>query len=151
MPFSLVYGSEAVLPLEIQIPSLRVALATEMTDEEQHILRLQELEALDDKRLQAQQQIELYQARISKAFNKKVRERIFKKGDLVLAVRRPMVMTHKKKGKFNPKWEGPFVIESVYSNGAYRLINHDGGKLMMPINGKFLKKYYPWKSFLFGG
>ena len=142
-PYSLVYGAEAVLPLEIQIPSLRVALATEMTDDEQHILRLQELEALDDKRLQAQQQIELYHARISKAFNKKVRERIFKKGDLVLAVRRPMVTTHKKRGKFNPKWEGPFVIESVYSNGAYRLINHDGGKLMMPINGKFLKKYYP--------
>ena len=62
MPFSLVYRAEAVLPLEIQIPSLRVALATEMTNEEQHVLRLQELEALDDKRLQAQQQIELYQA-----------------------------------------------------------------------------------------
>ena len=142
-PFSLVYGVEAVLPLEIQIPSLRVALATEMIDEEQHVLRLQELEALDDKRLQAQQQIELYQARISKAFNKKVRERIFKQGDLVLAVRRPMIMTHKTKGKFNPKWEGPYVVETVYSNGAYRLIDQNGNRLMMPINGKFLKKYYP--------
>src|ERR1700734_266374 len=109
----------------------------EMTDKEQHILRLQEVEALDDKRLQAQQQIELYQARISKAFNKKIRERIFKKGNLVLVVRRPMVMTHKKKGKFNPKWEGPFVVESVYSNEAHRLINYDGGRLIMPINGKF--------------
>ena len=114
MPFSLVCGCEAVLPLKIQIPSLQVALATKMTDEEQHILRLQELEALDDKRLQAQQQIELYQARISKAYNKKVRERIYKKGDLVLAVRQPMVMTHKIKGKFNLKWEGPYVVESVY-------------------------------------
>ena len=38
---------------------------------EKHQLGLQELEALDDKRLQAQQQIELYQARITKAFNKK--------------------------------------------------------------------------------
>jgi len=142
-PFSLVYGVEAVLPLEIQIPSLRVALATEMTDEEQHVLRLQELEALDDKRLQAQQQIKLYQARISKAFNKKVRERIFKQGDLVLTVRRPMIMTHKTKGKFNPKWEGPYVVETVYSNGAYRLIDQSGNRLMMPINGKFLKKYYP--------
>ena len=61
------------------------------------------LEALDDKRLQAQQQIELYQARITKAFNKKVKERTFKKGDLVLAVKRPMVITHKTKGKFQPK------------------------------------------------
>jgi len=53
-PFSLVYGCEAVLPLEIQIPSLRVTLTTKMTDEEKHRLRLQELEALDDKHLQAQ-------------------------------------------------------------------------------------------------
>ena len=50
-PFSLVYGCEAVLPLEIQIPSLCVALTTEMTNEEKHQLRLQELEALDDKTL----------------------------------------------------------------------------------------------------
>ena len=52
-PFSLVYGCEAVLPLEIQIPSLRVALTTEMTNEKKYRLRLQELETLDDKRLQA--------------------------------------------------------------------------------------------------
>ena len=83
-----------MLPLEIQIPSLCVALTTEMTTEEKHRQRLQELEALDDRRLQAQQQIELYQARITRAFNKKVKVRTFKKGDLVLAVRRPMVMTH---------------------------------------------------------
>jgi hypothetical protein len=106
-------------------------------------LRLQELEALDEKRLQAQQYIEMYQARFLRAFNKKFKERVFKVGDLVLVVRRPMIMTHKTKGKFQPKWEGPFVIESVYSNGAYRLIDEKGGLLMMPINGKFLKKYHP--------
>ena len=39
-PFSLVYGCEAVLPLEIQIPSLRVTLTAEMTNEEKHRLRL---------------------------------------------------------------------------------------------------------------
>jgi len=53
-PFSLVYGCEDVLPLEIQIPSLRIALTVEMTAEEKHRLRLQEFEDLDDKRLQAQ-------------------------------------------------------------------------------------------------
>ena len=45
------------------------------------------LEALDEKQPQAQQHIELYQTRISKAFNKKVKEMVFQKGDLVLAVR----------------------------------------------------------------
>jgi len=85
----------------------------------------------------------LYQVRISKAFNRKVKERVFLKGDLVIAVRLPMVMTYKTKGKFQPKWEGPFEIETVYSNGAYHLATPDGDILMMPVNGKFLKKYYP--------
>ena len=54
-----------------------------------------------------------------------------------------MVMTHKAKGKFNPKWEGPFVVEKVLSNRVYRLINPNNDMLMMSINEKFLKKYYP--------
>jgi len=57
-----------------------------------------------------------------------------------------MVMTHKFKVKFQSKWEGPFVVETVYSNGAYCLSNLNGDMLMMPINGKFLKKYYSWSS-----
>ena len=53
-----------------------------------------------------------------------------------------MITTHKTKGKFQPKWEGPFVIETVYSNGAYRLMTPDGDTLMMPIKGRFFKRYY---------
>jgi len=54
-----------------------------------------------------------------------------------------MVMIYKTKGKFQPKWEGPFVVDTVYSNGAYRLANPNCDKLIMSINDKFLKKYYP--------
>lgn len=85
-PYSLVYGVEAVLPLERQIPSLRIAIQEGLTGEENAKLRLQELEALDEKRLEAQQRLECYQARLSSAFNKKVKPRSFQVGDLVLAV-----------------------------------------------------------------
>ncbi|KAL0444703.1 UNVERIFIED_CONTAM: hypothetical protein Slati_2193000 [Sesamum latifolium] len=85
-PYALVYGVEAVLPLEQQIPSLRIAIQEGLTEEENAHLRL-ELKALDEKRLEAQQRLECYQARLSKAFNKKVRPRSFQVGDLVLAVR----------------------------------------------------------------
>ena len=54
-----------------------------------------------------------------------------------------MDISHKSKGKFKPKWERPFVVETVYSNGAYRMITVEGDVVMMPINGKYLKKYYP--------
>ena len=142
IPFSLVYGCEAVLPLEIQIPSLRIAIASGMTEEEKDKQRLAQLEELNEKRLKAQQQIELYQARMARAYNKGIRLRTFEKGELVLMIRRPMEIAHKSRGKCQPKWEGPFIVETVYSNGAYRLATVEGDVLMMPVNGKYLKKYY---------
>jgi ribonuclease HI len=47
-PYSLVYGCEAVLPLEIQLPSLRVAIRDGLTQDEQVQLRFQELDALEE-------------------------------------------------------------------------------------------------------
>lgn len=71
-----------------------------MMDDEKHKPRLEELEQLLVKCLKAQQQIELYQACISTAYHKKVKVRTFKKGDIVLAVRRQIIMMRKTKGKF---------------------------------------------------
>ena len=53
MPYSLVYGVEAILPLEHQIPSLWIPIQEGLIEEENAKLRLQELEALDEKRLKA--------------------------------------------------------------------------------------------------
>ena len=52
-PFSLVYVCEVVIPLDIQMPSLRIALVTKMIEGDNDRLHLQELEALDEKWLQA--------------------------------------------------------------------------------------------------
>ena len=51
--YSLVDGVEVVLPLERQIPSLRIAIQEGLTNEENARLRLEELEALDEKILEA--------------------------------------------------------------------------------------------------
>lgn len=74
------------------------------------------------------------------AFNKKAQKRLFNKEDLVLAVKRPMIITHKSKGIFEEKWEEPYVVDTVYSNGAYGLLKKDGDPCMMPKNGKFLNQ-----------
>uniref|UniRef100_A0A2N9ITV2 Uncharacterized protein n=1 Tax=Fagus sylvatica TaxID=28930 RepID=A0A2N9ITV2_FAGSY len=140
-PYSLVYGVEAVLPLERQIPSLRIAIQEGLTNEENARLRLEELEALDEKRLEAQQHLECYQARLSRAFNKKVKPRSFQQGDLVLAVRRPINTLHKIGNKFTSKWDGPYVVQEVYTNGAYKIVDKDGIRVG-PINARFLKRYY---------
>jgi hypothetical protein len=49
----LVYGSEAVLPLEVQLPPLRGSVHEEITNDEQIQLKFQELDALEEGRLQA--------------------------------------------------------------------------------------------------
>ncbi|CAM8997431.1 unnamed protein product [Rhodiola kirilowii] len=135
-PYALVYGVEAVLPLELQIPSMRIAIQEGLSSDENDKLRLAELEALDEKRLQAQQSLQCYQARLSRAFNKKVRPRSFQKGDLVLAVRRPIITSHKTGSKFKAKWDGPYVVQEAYTNGAYKIMDQEGLRVG-PINGKF--------------
>ena len=86
-PYSLVFGVEAVLPFERQIPYLRLAIQEWLTKEKNARLRLVDLEALDEKRLEAQQNLECYKACLSCVFNKKVHLRCFQVGDQVLAIR----------------------------------------------------------------
>ncbi|KAI5352160.1 hypothetical protein L3X38_005051 [Prunus dulcis] len=109
-----------------------------LIDEENAKVRLQQLEALDDKRLEAQQRLEGYQARLLNAFNKKVLPRSFLVGDLVLALHRPIITTHKTGSKFTLKWDGPYVVQEVYTSGTYRTVAEDDLRVG-PINGKFLK------------
>nr|XP_051211175.1 uncharacterized protein LOC127328628 [Lolium perenne] len=72
-PYSLVYGSEAVLPLEVQLPSLRVAIQDELTKDEQVHLRFQELDALEEERLYALQNLELYRQNMVRAYDRLVK------------------------------------------------------------------------------
>ncbi|XP_020084900.1 uncharacterized protein LOC109707778 [Ananas comosus] len=141
-PYSLVFGVEAVLPLEVELPSLRIAVQHELTNEENALLRLDELDALDETRLTAQQNLELYQAQMARAYNKLTRYRTFSVGELVLVLRRPIIINKHTGKKFDPNWEGPYVVEKAYEGGAYQLIDAKGERPMPPINGRFLKKYY---------
>ncbi|CAB4316559.1 unnamed protein product [Prunus armeniaca] len=133
--YNLVYGLEAVLALEVQLPSLRVALHLTNLEEKENV-RLAKLEALDEKRLAAQQRLELYQAQVAGAF------RSFSIEDLVLTIRRPFVITRKMHGKFESKWEGPYVISKVFSKGAYEFSNSEGKCIYPCVNEKFVKMFY---------
>lgn len=66
-----------MLPLEIEIPSLRLAVREELTQDEHKRLRLEELDVLDEVRLDAQQKLELYRAQMTRAYNKTAKVRTF--------------------------------------------------------------------------
>lgn len=48
--YSLVYGIKAIFPIEVEFPSLRISLKNIIYDEDHRVVRLQELELLDEKR-----------------------------------------------------------------------------------------------------
>lgn len=70
-----------------------------------------------------------------------------KKGNLVIVIYAPPIFD-KKKGKLEHNWEGPFVIEKVYSNVGYLVKtnkqwpNHSTHKNLFP------KMYDPWKTYI---
>ncbi|XP_016207005.1 uncharacterized protein LOC107647443 [Arachis ipaensis] len=105
-PFSLVYGVEAVLPAEIEVPTARMLL-DEARDREV------ELQELEEKREVVGSKMEEYHRRLALAYDKHVRPRVFLEGDLVLksvdAVMRKMSLP-----KWAPKWEGPYIVSEVH-------------------------------------
>ena len=81
--YSLVYGSKVVLPIEVEIQSLRVLVETKVLEEDWMKERYEQLTLIDEKRVRAQYHAQGYQKRIARAFNKKVKPRNLKEGDLV--------------------------------------------------------------------
>ncbi|XP_070015633.1 uncharacterized protein [Nicotiana sylvestris] len=74
-PYMLVYGTEAVIPAEVEIPSLRIIQEVELDDAERVRSRYKQLALIDGKRMNAVFHGQLYQNRMSKAFNKRVKPR----------------------------------------------------------------------------
>jgi hypothetical protein len=77
-----------------------------------------------------------------RAYDKLVKQQVFQKGELVIILQHPIIVTHKTKGKFESKWEGPFIIQQVYYGGTYLLVDYHGLCPMPPVNGRYLKKYF---------
>ncbi|XP_070050852.1 uncharacterized protein [Nicotiana tomentosiformis] len=139
-PYLLVYGTEAVIPAKVEIPSLRVIVETEIDNDGWVKTRLEQLSLIDEKRLAAVCHGQLYQKRMARAYNKKVRPRKFKVGQLVL--KRILPHQAEAKGKFAPNWKGPFIVTKVLPNGALYLTDIEGKCVDMAINSDAVKRYY---------
>ncbi|KAG8476462.1 hypothetical protein CXB51_033312 [Gossypium anomalum] len=139
-PFSLVYGMEAVLPIEVEIPSLRVLSELKLDEAEWIQSRYDQLNLIEEKRLKAIRHGQMYQRRMMRAYNKKVRPRVFNDGDLVLKKILPMQKDFR--GKWMPNWEGPYVVKKAFSGGALILAEMDGKSFPSPINSDSVKRYF---------
>ena len=136
--FSLVFGTEAVIPTEMVIPTARTNLQTLEINNE---ILTHDLDTVDEIRDLAKIRIAAYQQRIAKTYNKNIRIRRFQVGDLVLR-KAFQNTTNPKDGKFAPKWEGPYLIDSEAGKGAYWIATIEGEVLPRSWNAIHLKSYF---------
>ena len=139
-PYSLVYGMEAVLPVEIEMGSLRVALEQQIPETDWAQARFDQLNLLDERRLRAADHVRAYQGKMARAFKKRVKPRPLHVGDLVLRVIRGLIRD--PRGKFRPSWSGPYFIRELSPEGAAWLMDLDGNQFSEPTNVDQLKRYY---------
>lgn len=86
--------------------------------------------------------IEANKLRITKYYDKKVRDKQFHTGDLVWKVILPNGSKDVNYGKWSPNWEGPYRIVCRVPGNAYIYETLEGKEFSRAINGKFFKKYY---------
>ncbi|KAG8497464.1 hypothetical protein CXB51_008660 [Gossypium anomalum] len=97
-PFSLVYGMEAILPIEVEIPSLLILTEIRLDEAEWVQSRYDQLNLIEEKRLKAVRHGQIYQKRMIRDYDKKVRPREFREGDLMLKKILPI------QNEFRGKW-----------------------------------------------
>ena len=119
----LVYDMEVVLPVEIEVGSLRVALEHQIIEMDWLRARYNQLNLLDEKRLRAVDHMHAYQRKMARAFRKRVKPRKFKKGDLVLKVLKGLISD--PRGKFRPSWNRPYLIRELTQEGPAWLTDLD--------------------------
>jgi hypothetical protein len=118
-PFFMVYGSEAMLPADLifKVPRLIFESIAEA-----EATRLEDIDVLEEERLNTVIQLARYQQTLRRYHDKAVRHRSFAVGDLVLR----RILTGEGWHKLSPLWEGPFILLEVTRPGSYQLTQMDG-------------------------
>jgi hypothetical protein len=98
-PFELLYGQEAVFPVEVTLDALRITRQNELSAVDYHSLMLDRLDEVSDERVKALGKIERDKLRVARAYNKKVKEKLFQVGDLVWKTILPIGSRSNKFGK----------------------------------------------------
>ncbi|KAL5563267.1 hypothetical protein UlMin_033014 [Ulmus minor] len=137
-PFSLAYGVEAVIPIEISLPTFRV---DNFDEESNAVLLALATDLLEEKREISQVRAAALQQTIARYYNSKVKLRRFVKGDLVL---RKVFLNTKEKGVgvLGPNWEGPYRVRAIIRPGTYELETLEGRVLGNPWNAEHLRRYF---------
>jgi hypothetical protein len=140
-PYTLVYGAPVVLPVHLQIPSLRLAI-DEVEDDFQPLQhRLHTLVELEEVIKDAFKHLQKKQDIIKRSFDKRATMVNYKVGDNVLLWDKAHEAPSKHH-KFDSLWLSPYTIYEVLGTNAFILKTLDGKPLQFCMNGHHLKFFY---------
>jgi hypothetical protein len=115
-PFELVYGQEAMLPVEISLNAVRFARQNDITITDYYNSMMDNIDEVTDKRVIALGAIEKDKTMVARAYNKMVKAKSFQVGDMVWKTILPLRNKDRKFGKWSPSWEGPYKVKQVMSD-----------------------------------
>jgi hypothetical protein len=135
-PFFLVYGVEAILPIDLEYGSPRTRA---YDDRRNQISQEDSLDQLEEARDMALLHSAWYQQYLRRYHARGVQSRDLQVGDLVLRLRQDARGRH----KLTPPWEGSFIIAKILKSGTYKLANSQGEVYNNAWNIRQLRSFYP--------
>ncbi|MCO5557327.1 hypothetical protein L7F22_010888 [Adiantum nelumboides] len=138
-PFHLVYGQEALQPIELNIPTMRLHGKAAQRKEEEWTDRLLTLAELECKREVAYECYKRKATQVKDKLDKEVKDKGIKEGDLVL--RYDNRLDNRFDAKFETRWQGPYIVKKAFNSSYYQLMDLDGKEHPRKVNGYRLKPY----------
>ncbi|MCO5550600.1 hypothetical protein L7F22_065452 [Adiantum nelumboides] len=138
-PFHLVYGQEALQPIELNIPTIKLTGRQEQSNDEAWIDRLLNLVELEWKREAAYYCYKKKALQLKDKLNEGIKDKEIKEKSLVL--RYNNALDNRFDAKFERKWEGPFIVKKAFTGGYYQLMDLNGKEHPRKVNGYRLKPY----------
>ncbi|MCO5602777.1 hypothetical protein L7F22_056915 [Adiantum nelumboides] len=138
-PFHLVYGQEALQPIELNIPTIKLTGRQEQNIDEAWIDRLLNLVELEWKREAAYHCYKKKALQLKDKLNEGIKDKQIKEKSLVL--RYNNALDNRFDAKFERRWEGPFIVKKAFTRGYYQLMDLNGKEHPRKVNGYWLKPY----------
>jgi hypothetical protein len=141
-PYQLVYGTEAIFPLSLGVPVMKLLQEAQVEPNDVQ-RRINQMIHLMQSREEVYNKTQVIQENIKKIFDRRTKEDDFELGDLVLKWD-SRNEDKGKHGKFDSLWKGPYIIQAFRGNNTFFLKNSDGTDLPGgPVNDRMLKHYFP--------
>ncbi|RDW56805.1 hypothetical protein BP5796_12872 [Coleophoma crateriformis] len=144
-PFYLNHGAEAVLPIELEIPTWRILdWDSVKTTSDLLAMRANQITRRDDDLVEAARRLQRRRTTAEDWWeaHKRTRAKKIPQGALVLLFDQTKDIDMSKKNKLRYRWKGPFRVTKSDKKGYYFLKELDGTPLEGTFVGNSIKPFY---------